>query len=133
MDPRAAYHELCQRVREARVLCSCADVLGWDERTCMPKQGSAHRAEQMALLARLCHEMLTAPRIGELLADLESSELVEKPHAEPAANIHDIRRNYDRAVKLPARLVEELARVTTQAQQVWALARRDNRFADFLP
>ena len=50
------------------LLDSCGSVLGWDERTYMPRQGSAHRAEQMALLARLTHEMLTAPHIGDLLA-----------------------------------------------------------------
>ena len=43
MDPHQAYDEVCQRVREAPALCSRADVLGWDERTYMPQQGSAHR------------------------------------------------------------------------------------------
>jgi carboxypeptidase Taq len=40
---------------------------------------------------------------------------------------------YDRAVKLPAELVEELARTTTRAQQVWRDARREKNFATFLP
>jgi carboxypeptidase Taq len=133
MDAQNFYRELCQRVREGRVLSSCADVLGWDERTYMPKQGSVHRAEQMALLARLGHEMLTAPQIGELLAQIEGSDLVRAPQGDVSANARDIRRNYDRAVKLPARLVEELARVTTQAQQIWVQARHDDNFADFLP
>ena len=37
----------------------------------MPRAGAAHRGEQMALLARLGHEMVTAPQIGELLAAVE--------------------------------------------------------------
>lgn len=133
MDSQQAYKELCQRIREGRVLGSCADVLGWDERTCMPQHGSNHRAEQMALLARLGHEMLTAPRIGELLAQVEQSNLVKPPESDAGVIVRDMRRNYDRAVKLPARLVEELARVTTQAHQVWVKARRDNNFALFRP
>ena len=48
-------------------------------------------------------------------------------------NVREIRRVYDRAVKLPARLVEELARTTTRAQNVWQEARAANRFADFAP
>ncbi len=40
---------------------------------------------------------------------------------------------YDRAVKLPKELVEELARVTTRAQQVWQEARQANDFAAFQP
>src|SRR6202008_1143457 len=40
---------------------------------------------------------------------------------------------YDRAVKVPKELVEELARVTTRAQQVWQEARKNDDFAAFQP
>ncbi len=133
MDHGQAYAELIRRVREAALLESCANVLGWDERTYMPRQGSAHRAEQMALLARLGHEMFTAPQIGELLAAVESSPVVKEADSEPAANVRDLRRQYDRAVKLPNSLVEELARVTTRAQQVWQEARAASDFNAFAP
>jgi carboxypeptidase Taq len=133
MTPTAeqAYPELLRRVREAALLESCADVLGWDERTYMPRQGSAHRAEQMALLARLTHEQRTTPQVGELLDVVEDSALVED--ADVGANVREIRREYDKAVKLPKELVEEMARVTTRAQQVWQEARRDNDFPAFQP
>src|SRR4051794_4346149 len=99
----------------------------------MPRQGSAHRAEQMALLARLTHEMLTAPVLGELLAEVEGSALVKGQDSDVAANVREVRRNYDRAVKVPTDLVEELARATTRAQQVWQEARRTSDFAAFQP
>jgi carboxypeptidase Taq len=133
MDHGQAYHELIRRVREAALLESCAGVLGWDERTYMPRQGSAHRAEQMALLARLAHEMFTAPEVGDLLATVVDSPLVRDPDSDPAANVREVRRQYDRAVKLPKELVEEIARVTTRAQQVWQEARQANDFAAFRP
>ena len=133
MIAQEAYDELVRRCREATVLHSCGDVLGWDERTYMPPAGSPHRAEQMALLARLVHEMATAPRVGELLAAVEGSPLVKDPDTLEAANVREIRRSYDRATKLPPALVEELARVTTQAQQVWQKARQDDDFAAFRP
>src|SRR5947209_15528157 len=133
MDHRQAYTELLRRVREAALLESCAGVLGWDERTCMPRQGSATRAEQMALLARLAHEMRTAPVLGELLAQVEGSDLLRTADGGAAANVREIRRQYDRSVRVPAELVEELARVTTRAQQVWQDARRDSDFEAFLP
>jgi carboxypeptidase Taq len=133
MNHEQAYSELLRRVREGALLESCAGLLGWDERTYMPHHGSAHRAEQMALLARLTHEMLSAPVIGELLATVEASPLVRDADSDAAANVREIRRNYDRAVKLPKELVEELARVTTRAQQVWQEARQANDFAAFQP
>ncbi len=124
-----AYQELLQRSREAGVLASCSSLLSWDESTYMPRQGSAHRGRQMGLLARLGHEMITAPLVGELLGELASASLSE----EQAANVREIRRNYDRAVKVPAALVEELAEVCTVAQGVWREARKASDFALFRP
>lgn len=128
-----AYEELTRRTREATLLGSCAGVLGWDERTYMPRKGSALRADQMALLARLTHEMHTAPAIGELLGRLEGSPLVRDPDGPAAVNVRETRRLYDRATKLPNDLVEEMARVTTRAQQVWQEARESNDFEAFRP
>jgi carboxypeptidase Taq len=125
-----AYTALIGRVKECRLLGSCAEVLGWDEQTYMPPRGSAHRAEQMALLARLTHDLLTAPALGELLGQAEAAA----PADEVArANLREIRRAHDRAVKLPADLVAELARTATRAQQVWRDARKANDFAAFAP
>lgn len=135
-----AYEELLRRSKEHSLLSSCGSVLGWDERTYMPRRGSAHRAEQLALIARMTHEMLTAPAMAQLLAEVEGSAVVRDPESPAAINVREIRRTYDRAVKLPKQLVEEIARVTTRAQQVWQEARhqsredpRANAFADFLP
>src|SRR5438132_2406009 len=101
MNADTAYAELIQRMKEHGLLVSCASVLGWDERTYMPHDGSAHRAEQMALLARMTHEMLTHPRIGDCLAQVEASDLVKSPESPSAVNVRETRRSYDRAVKLP--------------------------------
>src|SRR5438128_8976664 len=133
MTEDTAYSELIRRVKQCRLLGSCAEMLAWDERTYMPHHGSAHRAEQMALLARMTHEMLTSPRIGELLGQAEGSLDSTTADSIPAANLREIRRSYSRAVKIPKRLVEELARVTTRAQQVWQEARQANDFAAFRP
>lgn len=131
--PSEAYADLVRRTREAYVLASCAGLLGWDESTYMPKHGSAHRGEQMGLLARLGHEMATAPAVGELLAVALDWDRARDPETDEAANLREIRRSYDRAVKLPGDLVEELARVSTTAQAVWREARKASDFALFRP
>lgn len=133
MTPQQAYEDLIRRVRDMALLGSCGAVLGWDERTYMPRQGASHRGNQMALLARLSHEMLTATVIGERLAAVEASPLVANPESDAAANVREIRRSYDRAVKLPADLVEELARVTIEAQGAWQEARQSGDFKKFQP
>jgi carboxypeptidase Taq len=133
MSLESAYADLIRRVKEAATLNACGSVLGWDERTYMPRHGGIFRGEQMALLARLAHEMSTAPQVGEALAEVEGSPLVADPAADAAANVREIRRAYDRAVKLPKELVEELARVTIRAQQAWQEARQANDFPSFRP
>lgn len=133
MNLEAAYQELLTIGREASLLGSCSSLLGWDERTYLPSKGAEFRGDQMALLARLTHEMSTSPRIGELLAMLEQGGW--KKHSDPviAGNVREIRRGYDRAVKLPKHLVEELARVSTRSQGIWQEARKNNDFASFQP
>ena len=55
MNAERAYQELLHRVKEARLLESVGSLLGWDERTYLPPRGAVHRADQMALIARLTH------------------------------------------------------------------------------
>jgi carboxypeptidase Taq len=125
-----AYDELIRRSKELGVLNSCAAVLGWDQQTYMPAGGANLRGEQMALLASLSHQKFTDPKIGELLAAAEQ-EVNRDDGAK--ANVRELRRAFDRATKLPQKLVEELARVTTQAQQSWQSAKAKNDFAGFCP
>ncbi len=72
-----AYAELVRRSKELGVLNSCVAVLGWDQQTYMPAKGAGLRGEQMAFLASLAHQKFTDPKVGELLASVEASELVK--------------------------------------------------------
>jgi carboxypeptidase Taq len=133
MRAEAAYAELIRRTREHSLLASCAELLAWDEDACMPPAGAEHRAAQLALLAGLLHERETDPRLGDLLAEVEGSPLVADADAPEAANVREVRRRCARASRLPRGLVEETARVTALAEQVWAEARRAADFARLRP
>jgi len=131
--PAEAYEELIRRVKEISLLESTASILHWDQRTYMPPKGSAHRAEQFALLAGMVHEKSTSPVLGELLAAVEGSDLVSEQGSVPAVNVREIRRTYDRDIRVPQALVEELARVTSQSRDVWVEARQRSDFFRFRP
>ncbi len=133
MTPKKAYDELVARLRDVSLLGSCGSVLGWDERTYMPRGGSAHRADQLAMISGLTHEKFTDPRIGELLSILEESDLAGDQDTPEAANIRETRHDYDRYTKLPRELVEEIAKTTTLAQGEWVIARKNKDFKHFLP
>jgi carboxypeptidase Taq len=133
MTPAAAYDELVCRAREKVRLAGCAELLAWDEVTYMPSAGADHRAAQLALLAGLVHDRGTDPRLGELLAIIESSDLVADPDSVPAANVRELRRTYDWDASMPRALVEETARVTALAETAWADARRAADYERFRP
>ncbi|HEY2787625.1 MAG TPA: carboxypeptidase M32 [Fimbriiglobus sp.] len=133
MTATDAYAELVRRGRDLAVINSCAAVLGWDQQTYMPRNGAGLRGDQIAWLAGLAHARGTDPKIGELLAAVEGTPVVADPDSPEAANVREWRHGYDRATKLPGRLVEELARVTTAAQQAWQDAKTTSNYPLFQP
>ena len=133
MTPEQAYEALIRLSREETLLASCADLLEWDEEVFMPSGGVKHRAEQLALLAGLSHDRATNPRYDELLGVVESSSLVSDGESPTAVNVRELRRGFDRERRMPRRLVEESARVTSLAQKVWAKARKNNDYKSFAP
>ncbi len=130
---QALYDELLDSWRKAVLLSSVQSQLGWDEQTYLPPGGAGHRADQMSLLAGLVHQQLTAPRLGELISACEAGEKPTGANGVFSANLREARRRYDRLTKLPTRLVEELTRVTSLAQQNWVEARKKSDFAMFRP
>jgi carboxypeptidase Taq len=108
-----------------------SELLGWDERTKLPPAAGEYRAEQMALLAGLVHQKRTDPRFGEWLALLAGSPLANDSHSDQGATIRQLKRRYDKDVRLPQSLVEALVRATVLGQQAWVEARKNNDFAGF--
>jgi carboxypeptidase Taq len=132
-DPQTTYRTLIANIKEISVLRSTNSLLGWDERTQMPAKGTAHRANQTALISRLSHERFTAPQVGDQLAELEQSNFLGPSDSEAATNVREIRRVYDRMTKVPAALVEEMGRTEVLGQQAWVEARKKSNFATFRP
>jgi carboxypeptidase Taq len=129
-----AYSQLCDHMREVATLGSVSALLGWDQETYMPHNGAAARAEQQAMVAGLVHERKTSPKVGELIAACERDmNAVGDPASPIAAAVREFRRDYDLATKLPGELVSELAKVGSQAQEVWKDARARNDFNTFAP
>jgi carboxypeptidase Taq len=131
-----AYDLLLQRSREVAGYNSTASVLAWDQETYMPERAAAYRAEQLSQLAGLAHRLSTAPEIDGWLDSCESSMPACADDLEcelRAANVREWRRDYDRATKLPARLVEDIAKTTSLAREQWARARAESNFSAFAP
>jgi carboxypeptidase Taq len=127
------YDQLVGHSRETALLGSVESLLSWDERTFMPAAAGEYRAEQMTFLAGLIHERRTDPRLGEWLAQLLTGPLAADPHSDTGATIRELKRQYDKRVKLPQALVEELTRTSVLAQQVWIGARANDDYGALRP
>jgi carboxypeptidase Taq len=132
-NTRDLVEELYKNIKEIAILRSCESLLDWDERTYMPRNASEHRGNQMALLAGITHERFVSPRIGELLENLTNDGIKLNDDTPDSANIREIKRVYDKAVKVPKSLVEELSRTVVLSQGAWQEARAKSDFARFKP
>src|SRR5208337_4832216 len=104
MNSSEAYEQLSNHSKEAAYLGSAIGVLHWDQRTQIPPEGHAHRVNVLSYLAKVRHGMVTDPRIGEWLGDLEGTERTADPLSVSAVNIREWRRLYDRATKISEKL-----------------------------
>src|SRR5439155_13509993 len=105
-----------------------SSLLNWDQQVMMPPRGAPVRAEQMATVGRMAHELFIAPEIGRLLDDLRGYE-ESLPYASDEASLIRVTRNdYDKARRIPADLRAEMTRAAALAHHAWAEARRTSDF-----
>jgi carboxypeptidase Taq len=132
-DYESAFDKLCQYTRETALLAAAESTLAWDERTMLPPAAAEFRAEQLTLLAGMLHARRTDKQVGEWLTVLAASPLAENPHDSSGTVIRELKRQYERRIKLPKTLVEELARTASLGQHAWEQARAKNDFGTFAP
>jgi carboxypeptidase Taq len=129
----AAIEDLRAIGRELVDLYHIGGLLAWDQETMMPPAGALYRARARATLSGITHERLTRPRSGELLDALAEPAAQGALQPADAALVRELRREYDRAVKLPNAFVRELAQATAEGVEIWRRARQEDRFSDFAP
>ncbi len=108
-------------------------LLEWDDRTYMPSDSGAYRAEQTALLSGMIHRRVTDAYLGDLLQGLGTSELMQDPHSPVAASIRMMLKDFQRNSRLPVELVEAMAKATALGQRAWESARAANNWNEFEP
>jgi len=133
VTPETAYQNLLEFQRETAYLASLGALAAWDQRTMIPNKGHEHRARQMAALARLLHQRMTDPRVGEWLAAVEGSLLVQDPLSDAAVNVRAWRLAYERARAIPERLAVELAQARSEGETAWEALRPQDDWKGFLP
>jgi carboxypeptidase Taq len=121
-----AWASLTERVSELESLGGVVQLLEWDQQTMMPNGGAGHRGAQMSILTGLMHDRLADPAVGQWL-----NELSDDTDPIRTAAVRNVRRDHERAVKVPTRLVAEIAEASNSGFSAWMAAREANDFAPF--
>ncbi len=131
--PPVAYTELRERLAELHDLDRARAVLAWDSRTMMPAAGAAMRAEQLATLERLHHELLVSDETGRLLEAARTFAESRAPDSDEAALVRVARRDREKALRVPADLKAAIARAKSLGEHAWQEARARSDFGAFAP
>ncbi len=131
--PEDMLAELKARLREIADLRAANSVLSWDQATFMPEGGASARGRQMAMLSRLAHERSVAPDVGRLI-----DTLIPYGESLPSTNddaclIRVARRDFEKAVKVPADYVARASAHGSASYQEWTRARPANDFNSMVP
>ncbi|MDP6689918.1 MAG: carboxypeptidase M32 [Alphaproteobacteria bacterium] len=128
-----AYEQLCGRFARLANLNGAAAVLHWDAAAMMPSGGAGARAEQLATLSLLAHEMLCQAELADLLDQAEGDSDGDVLGPWERANLREMRRKWSHATALPGDLVAALSRAGSACEMVWRRAREADDFASLAP
>src|SRR3954464_5034093 len=129
-----ALDDLRERLGEIHDLSRAASLLAWDERTMMPPAGAEARAQTLATLPRVRHEMFIDDEIGRLI-DRVRSEVGEVPPGDSidADLARVVARDGEKARRVPSDLQAEMAHASSIAENAWAEAKHRSDYAMLLP
>ena len=121
------YDEFLSHVQQLTYVGDAAGILDWDQQVMMPGGATPARAKQKSALSSLRHDLLTDDDLAEYLDTLEGSDL----DAEQDAVVREIRRQHERAVRVPEKLVQQISEASSNALPVWEQAKAEDDFSQF--
>ncbi len=129
MAANSAFTKLDALNRRLEAIEHAQSMLGVDEAVMMPVGGGEKRAEAMATLAGMYHEMATAPQVGDWLADAEAEPLEEMQ----ALALREFRRVYTNMTCLSSEFVSRQVNARIRSEQLWRELRPTGDWKTFLP
>jgi carboxypeptidase Taq len=132
-----ALQELRERLAELADLRNVNQLLEWDHQTMMPPRGGNNRAESLATVERIAHDLLVADETGRLLdaaaEQLDGRSGGRDPDSDDARIVKAATRHYRKAQRVPTELAAEMSRSAAIAHDAWVDARSRSDFAAFAP
>ena len=125
------YAELERRFGRMSAVNRAGAILNWDRSTMMPQGASDDRADQLATLNVIAHDIMVAPDMPDLLARAEKGRA--RLDAWRAANLREMRHAWLHESALPGDLVEARTRAASACEMAWRDAKKNADFKSLLP
>jgi carboxypeptidase Taq len=123
------YDAFIDHVERLTAVQDAGGVLSWDQQVTMPEGGTPARSKQQSALSSVSHDLLTSEEMADWLDRFEGADLP----ADQRAVVREMRREFERADRVPRELVETLSRTTSEALSVWEQAKAEDEFGQFAP
>jgi len=128
MDSKKLYQQYKQHLQKIADTRYAIAVLQWDQETYMPVKGARYRAQQIATLSEINHEMFTRESFKDLLQELTAAGgLDELEQKNVALTWYD----YTQQQKLSGDFVRRLSEATSRSFQAWVSAKTADNFSMF--
>jgi len=124
-----AYATLEARFKRLGLVNEALAMLNWDTAAMMPEGAATARAEQLAELKVIAHELLADPRLADLIDGAAHDGLDDWQRA----NLGEMRRLWLHATAVPADLVAAYSRACSECEMAWRKARPANDYASIRP
>ncbi len=122
-----------QQQKELGTFGEISALLGWDQMTYMPSKAAADRSKQLSLLSRLAHEKVTSDSFYKHITHLTRPDIFEQLKKDQQLVLSRLKKDVDKARKIPSSFVEKMAKTTTLAYQAWEQARSAKKYSVFAP
>ena len=123
-----AYDALCQRHQRIHRLSHLQSIASWDQSAFMPSRGAQARAEALAEMDGLLHQLGTDPALKQLLDEAAQEPLDDVQRA----SLREMRRVWRSANAVPQRLVETRSLANSHCEHQWRQQRPANDWAGYV-
>lgn len=125
-----AYRQLAEKMTKLSHLNHLRAMTEWDEAVMMPAGGGESRAQALATLAGIMHEIETDEKMGDTIVQAKKETLSDDWEK---ANLALIEKDFQRATCVPASLIETVTRARKASEQAWRQLRTENDWKTFKP
>src|SRR5450432_1911567 len=127
-NSRVQYEKYRSHMRKLADLRASLALMQWDQETYLPQKGTGFRAQQIATLSEMAHELATSKKLGSLL---ESLHLAEGLSDSERKNITLNKEDFEKQKKYSAAFVRRMSETVSKSFNAWSQAKKESRFILF--